>query len=755
MLKRGKNLHIKGIAFSEIFILIIATLAFAFVLGEASLVSADVTLDGVRYVERPGAGWFKEVSGGLAPVDDSAVIARLKAAVATAGPKAPSVTPAPMGNTKKITDEGTDLTKKLDEEAPPKPDGGAATGTWWQQLGAGTIFSKEGKVTGGGALTAGLVWAAGGYLAGQAIGSMTGMDKANTEALSAALAAGAFTFKYLSLASEIKEGVFATKGGLGGLGAHPFATAAIVAAIVFTQMYVKENTKTVTFTCRPWEAPIGGTKCEECNKYPFRPCSEYRCKALGQTCDLLNKETPGKELCAAVDPKDAISPTITPSTGALSPIGLSYVSDTSIRPPALGVKVVDSARTDGCLKAFTPLQFGITTSEPAQCKVSLNHTSKIDDMEYYFGESNYYEYNHTQKMRLPSPASFNETGGSPLLQNGDTMQLFVRCMDRNGNQNVDEYSVKFCIDKSPDTTPPLIEGTSITSGNPVRFGTTNISVETYVNEPAECKWSIESKAYEDMENSMACELLPVMINAMPTFLCTANFTGLKNNEENKYYIRCKDQPDAEESKRNVMVQSYELILRGTQPLNIIEVLPNKTITGSTTAVAVDLEVETDDGAEEGKAFCFFSPFGTNDSYVQMFETNNFKHKQTLQLTAGSYTYYFRCTDLGGNSAEKSTTFSVFSDLEAPKVARVYKEEGVGLKVVTNEDAECKYSLNNCNFVFAEGLSLIYSNPSIKTNSYVEWKPNTIYYIKCKDLYGNEPNPNECSVIVKPVEVSAK
>jgi len=33
MLKRGKYLHIKGIAFSEIFILIIATLAFAFVLG--------------------------------------------------------------------------------------------------------------------------------------------------------------------------------------------------------------------------------------------------------------------------------------------------------------------------------------------------------------------------------------------------------------------------------------------------------------------------------------------------------------------------------------------------------------------------------------------------------------------------------------------------------------------------------------------------------------------------------------------------
>jgi len=731
-MKKGADKVLSFIAIYEISLLILATIAFSCILSSALVSAKDVwIIKGREVVLVDEASVPAGVGKYDLKTDADAQLARLY-------PAKKSTTPAP-GGAGEVDVDGTPAKQTLGE-----------------QISGGTMFG--GELTGQGALVSGLAWAAGGFLAGQMIGSMAGLDKDNTMALSTALAAGSFTFKYLSLAHEVGggAGAFGTGGGLTGwMGQHPFATAAIVAAIVFTQMYKKEDTKTITFKCYPYEPPIGGAKCEECNKYPFRPCSEYRCKSLGQACELLNKETPGKELCAAVDPKDVISPTITPSTGALSPIGLSYVSDTSIRPPALGVKVVDSARTDGCLKAFTPLQFGITTSEPAQCKVSLNHTSKIDDMEYYFGESNYYEYNHTQKMRLPSPASFNETGGSPLLQNGDTMQLFVRCMDRNGNQNVDEYSVKFCIDKSPDTTPPLIEGTSITSGNPVRFGTTNISVETYVNEPAECKWSIESKAYEDMENSMACELLPIMRNAMPTFLCTANFTGLKNNEENKYYIRCKDQPDAEESKRNVMVQSYELVLRGTQPLNIIEVLPNKTITGSTTAVAVDLEVETDDGAEEGKAFCSFSPFGTNDSYVQMFETNNFRHKQTLQLTAGSYTYYFRCTDLGGNSAEKSTTFNVFSDLEAPKVARVYNEVGVGLKVVTNEDAECRYSLNDCNFVFAEGLSLIYSNPSIKTNSYVEWKPNTIYYIKCKDLYGNEPNPNECSVIVKPVEVSAK
>jgi len=31
----------------------------------------------------------------------------------------------------------------------------------------------------------------------------------------------------------------------------------------------------------------------------------------------------------------------------------------------------------------------------------------------------------------------------------------------------------------------------------------------------------------------------------------------------------------------------------------------------------------------------------------------------------------------------------------------------------------------------------------------EWKTNQKYYIRCKDKYNNQPDPNTCSVIVKP------
>ena len=253
-----------------------------------------------------------------------------------------------------------------------------------------------------------------------------------------------------------------------------------------------------------------------------------------------------------------------------------------------------------------------------------------------------------------------------------------------------------------------------------------------------------------MENSSACATVTFQINANLNYACKTNLTGIKNQEDNKFYFRCRDQPSKADNERNVMTQSYEFILKGSQPLNIINVGPNGTIFGSTDTVPVDLTVKTDDGAEEGKAICYFSNTGEKDSYITMFETNSFEHKQQLDLIAGNYEYLFRCVDAGSNTAEDKTSFSVFIDKEAPLVTRAYKEDG--LKIVTNEDAQCVYSQSSCNYNFEEGLPLIYSNPSIKRNHFAEWKRGTVYYIKCSDLYDNMPSPNECNIVVNTVEL---
>ncbi|MEM4259440.1 MAG: hypothetical protein QXS38_01610 [Candidatus Pacearchaeota archaeon] len=709
MQKKRGNCHIKNIAFSEIFVLLIAIFAFAFVLNEASFViGQDTSSKGtstapVRYLERGFAATEK------APKDLN------------------------WDSDRQLWTSG----EETYSDAKVKEKG-------WITSTSGVGF--------GGYLMQGLEYA--GYAAGiiMLIGQLAGWETKQTAAVAAAVGGGIMA-GHLSMEIINQAGLYQSVGAEWA-NVISVGFGAIVGAVILFTMYKKEKEKTVSFTCEPWQPPVGGERCEECNKNPLHPCTEYRCRSLGQACQLLNKENPGKEMCAWVNPNDVKSPIISPWLEPLSPSGLNYVSDTSIRPSERGVRIVKGQ--DGCLQAFTPLVFGISTNEPARCRIDFNHTTKFENMRFDFGESSDFAYNHTQRMRLPGPA-YNQTGSSPILQNDGTMQLFVRCIDANGNENVDEYSIKFCVDKAPDTTAPNIEGTSIPSGNPVRYNSDKVSVAFFVNEPVECRWGIiGGQTFENLPNAMDCATEPADINAFLSYTCIANFTGIKNNAENKFYIRCKDKPGLPENERNVMTQDYVYMLKGSQPLNIVKVGPNETVSGSTEDVAVDLTVETDDGAEEGKATCMFSPLGTNDTYVLMAETNNYLHKQTLLLRTGTYTYYFRCTDLGGNTAESKVTFNVFSDREAPKVTRVYKEEGAGLKVVTNEDAECRYSLTSCNFVFGEGIALVYSNPSIKTNSYLEWKPNTVYYIKCRDMYGNEPNPNECSSIVRAVEtLSAK
>ena len=180
------------------------------------------------------------------------------------------------------------------------------------------------------------------------------------------------------------------------------------------------------------------------------------------------------------------SPIITTWLAALKPTGLTYTPDNAIRPPNRGVKIINSGKTE-CIAPFTPLEFGISLNEPAQCKVDYNMTRDYDSMSFYMGGSNYLRYNHTEKMKLPGPDVGQASDASPVLKNDGTYSLYVRCRDANGNYNVDAYAVSFCVDKGPDTTPPLIEEFSIPTQSYVQYKKDSIPIEAYVNEPAQCK----------------------------------------------------------------------------------------------------------------------------------------------------------------------------------------------------------------------------------------------------------------------------
>jgi len=105
-------------------------------------------------------------------------------------------------------------------------------------------------------------------------------------------------------------------------------------------------------------------------------------------------------------------------------------------------------------------------------------------------------------------------------------------------------------------------------------------------------------------------------------------------------------------------------------------------------------------------------------------------------------------DLGGNSDEDTVTFDVESDSEAPIVVRAYHEEN-NLKLVTDEEAECVYDVLSCNYLFDDGISFATLSES---NHFTEWDSSKNFYAKCKDIYGNQPSPSDCSIIVKPFEI---
>ena len=602
-------------------------------------------------------------------------------------------------------------------------------------------------------LFVGLQWAAIAYVSGQLLGSIFGLDSEKTKALSSALAAGFGIGKFASVVGWggakgagtvlAKDGVFyggkfSIFSGPGGfLGLGPVGIGIAAGIVVFLATYKDTETETITFNCLNWQAPVGGGDCEKCNDAEL-PCSEYRCKSLGQSCELLNKGTE-KEACVWVNPRDVTPPIISPDISALTE-GYKYIKETSQQPPGPGFKILGVSKE--CIPAFTPLTFGIYTDEPAQCKIDYEHKEKFEDMTYFFGSTNLYLYNHTEIFSLPGPA--NLAGENITLENGGNWTFFVRCQDKNGNANEAEYAVRFCVDPSPDRTAPIVAATSILDGSCIAEGRASAWTFFYTNEPANCKWSYQDEGYGTMDYNMQCSNSIYEISNLQLYTCQTNLTGI-GRETTKFYIRCEDQPKKPEADRNRMAQSFEFNLKGSVGLKLKSVGPNETIFSGLSPAKVELTAETIFGCD-GNALCYFSDTDNDADYVQFFETGEASHKQELQLTKGSYIYYIKCIDSAGNIAKDSVDFNVEIDEGASAVARFFKD-GTTLKIITVRNSECAYVTDDeqgCDFLFDEGQAMPVANSK---EHVAEWKQDRTYYIKCRDK--DQPESVDCSVIIEP------
>lgn len=594
------------------------------------------------------------------------------------------------------------------------------------------------------------------YMGIKMIGPLLGMDKGTADAVSKAGFWGIFVGRGMNSLLG-KGGEFSSAFQESWLGKKfsakqvSFGVGAGIALYIYMKNNKEETTEIVTYTCEPWDAPVGGSNCEKCNNQGILPCSEYQCRSLGQACKLLNPDTE-ESTCAWVNRKDVNPPVIEPLEDSLME-DYKYTPDGTISPPDRGVKIQHVQSQDKCVKAFTPLSFGIKTDEPAKCKLDYERKKNLESMEFYFGGSSTFKYEHTQVLSLPGP---NSEGNVTIQNNGD-YELYARCVDANGNENTANFVFKFCVEEGPDTTPPLIVTTSLLNNMPIAYNKSSIDLEVYVNEPANCKWSHIDKNYDDMEEQMICTSSALEMNAQMLYKCTTTLTELKDSFNNKFYFRCEDQPTKPKEDRNVNAKSQPedgFTLIGTQPLVINSVKPNgTTIRDSAESINVIFEAETFAGYDEGKSACYFSETENDDDYAMFWGDegfDNYKHLQEgLWFPEGSYTYYIKCVDLGGNTDKETITFDVESDSEPPVVVRAYHDDDY-LKIITNEESECVYDTHNCNYLFDDGLSM--SSASEGLTHFTNWDTTINFYIKCRDEYKNQPHPDECNIIVRPLDI---
>lgn len=552
--------------------------------------------------------------------------------------------------------------------------------------------------------------------------TIAGFDSDQTTAVDAAVFAGV-------IAGESIYKITGSKGWgtFGGV---------LTAAVTLYYLYDDEKKIIHTFNCGVWHAPTGGSNCEKCTENPLLPCSEYQCKSLGAACEIVNAGTSEVE-CIHQNADDAKPPQIKPWDDSLLNDDYDYTPDNTVAPGDNGVIVEYKG---GCIPAFEQFSFGVVLDEPARCKVGYTREMTYENMTYNFGESSLYRWNHTQTMSLPSPSSLEAQ--NITLENGGEFDIYVKCQDANGNENLNDFFFRYCVDDSEDVTPPVIDTVSPLNNVPIAYDTKTMNVDVYINEPSSCKWSHSSQPYKDMENTFSCASSSTTFNSKRLYKCSGTLDGLKNAPTaNKFYFACED----EQGNPN---QIYEYTVLGTEPLYIDSVEPDNgtLVKDASETIKVTLKVKTSDGFNKGESICSYSSTGASGRYLDFKDTDSYEHTHELWLPQGTYNYYIKCTDAGGNSDITSINFEVDSDTESPNIARVYHYSD-RMYLTTEEEGECVYSTNDCKYEFDTGLP--FTSSSDKKEHSINWILDKTYYIKCRDMYENAPAGNECSVIIRP------
>jgi len=146
--------------------------------------------------------------------------------------------------------------------------------------------------------------------------------------------------------------------------------------------------------CNVWNPPLGGNDCWLCEAEKPKPCSEYRCKSLGQLCAY--EEINGTGRCYAVSTDDTQGPVIAFDNSTLSENFTAVPSKITAR-----LKEIDGVEIQPALKSYEPISFGINASEPVRCKLNYFPNMSYNFLpSIWFGDPTF-KQNHNISLRFP------------------------------------------------------------------------------------------------------------------------------------------------------------------------------------------------------------------------------------------------------------------------------------------------------------------------------------------------------------------
>ena len=99
-----------------------------------------------------------------------------------------------------------------------------------------------------------------------------------------------------------------------------------------------------------------------------------------------------------------------------------------------------------------------------------------------------------------------------------------------------------------------------------------------------------------------------------------------------------------------------------------------------------------------------------------------------------HTLFVTCFDSGNlDISSDEQTFNLLRDNQAPQIVRAYRD-GETVLIATNELTACQYSIKQ--FTYGQGSDMDTMGEYSKVHRY-SWIPDKIFFVKCKDRFGNE------------------